>query len=133
MFKMSLKHKAFADEYLVNGMNGQRAYMKVYNIIREDTARVNASKLLTNPNIKDYISAAQKELEKKQLISKEEVIQRLLQIQALHWLDTKGAPSAVRALENINKMLGYNEAEKIDIKAEIENKTLRDYLDFDNE
>jgi len=130
---LNLKHKKFADEYIKNGFNGKQAYLKVYTDVAESTAGVNASKLLNDTKVKEYILDYQKKVEERSMITKEEIIQRLLQIQDLHWIDTKGAPSAVRALENINKMLGYNSAEKIDIKAEIENKTLRDYLDFDNE
>lgn len=57
---MTNKHKAFADEYLSNGMIGSRAYMSVYKSVKkEETARVNASRLLTNIKIKSYIAAEQ--------------------------------------------------------------------------
>jgi fumarate hydratase class II len=127
---MNLKHKAFADEYISNGFNGKDAYLKIYPKVADSTATVNASKLLNDTNIQGYILDIQAKLEKKSLITKEEIIKDLLEIKDLYKKEGKFSHNSIRAIENINRMLGYNEAEKIDIKAEIENKTLRDYLDF---
>lgn len=50
------KQRAFADEYILNGGNGTQAYLKVYkNVKNEETARANASRLLTNANVANYI------------------------------------------------------------------------------
>lgn len=127
---MNLKHKKFADEYLSNGFNGKDAYLKVYPNVADSTATVNASKLLNDTNIQEYILDIQAKLEKKSLITKEDIIKDLLEIKDLYKKEGKFSHNSIRAIENINRMLGYNEAEKVDIKAEIENKTLRDYLDF---
>lgn len=53
---LSDKHKLFVVEYVAHNCNGTKAYMAVYNS-DEDTARVNASKLLTNTNIKAAVKA----------------------------------------------------------------------------
>lgn len=127
---LDLKHKAFADEYVSNGFNGLQAYLKIYPNVTEDTAKVSASRLLTKDNIKGYVLDIQSKLEKKSLITKEDIIKDLLEIKDLYKKEGKFSHNSIRAIENINRMLGYNEAEKVDIKAEIENKTLRDYLDF---
>ncbi|WP_420735324.1 terminase small subunit, partial [Enterococcus faecalis] len=48
------KHQVFADEWLID-MNGTRAYKVAYpNIKKDTTARVNASRLLTDANVKQY-------------------------------------------------------------------------------
>ena len=48
--------KKFCQEYLKLGMNATQAYMKVYKTCKkEETARTNASRMLTNANIKKYI------------------------------------------------------------------------------
>lgn len=59
--RLTDKQKKFADEYLID-LNGTQAYQRVYGC-KESTARINASKLLTNTNITDYIQAKQKKLE----------------------------------------------------------------------
>jgi phage terminase small subunit len=47
---LSRKHQKFVNEYLKR-WNGTRAYMAVYPKAQEDSARANASELLTKPNI----------------------------------------------------------------------------------
>jgi phage terminase small subunit len=55
-YDLTPKQRAFADEYILNGGNGTKAYLKVYkNVKNEETARVNASRLLTNANVANYI------------------------------------------------------------------------------
>lgn len=59
--KMNPKHREFALEYAFD-CNGTRAYRKVYGTKNDDTARVQASKLLTIPNIRELVDS---EIEKK--------------------------------------------------------------------
>ncbi|WP_448667500.1 terminase small subunit [Aerococcus viridans] len=55
-YGLTLKQRAFADEYITNGGNGTKAYFVAYpSTKKEVTARTNASKLLTNTNILKYI------------------------------------------------------------------------------
>ena len=55
-YGLTPKQRAFADEYILNGGNGTKAYLRVYkNVKNEETARVNASRLLTNANVSNYI------------------------------------------------------------------------------
>lgn len=55
-YGLTLKQRAFADEYIANGGNGTKAYFVAYpSTKKEITARSNASKLLTNTNILKYI------------------------------------------------------------------------------
>jgi len=50
---LRLRWIIFLDEYIKNGGNGQEAYKKAYPDIKNDeTARVNASRLLTNATVK---------------------------------------------------------------------------------
>lgn len=52
---MTEKQKRFCEEYLID-CNATRAYKAAYpNIKKDETARTNASRLLTNANIKKYI------------------------------------------------------------------------------
>lgn len=52
---MTDKQQIFADEYLKD-LNGSRAYKAAYPKVKKDSvARANASRLLTNANVKTYI------------------------------------------------------------------------------
>lgn len=71
------KQKRFADEWLVD-LNGTRAYKVAYPSVKKDeTARVNASRLLTNANVKTYIQERQKEREKRTEITQDSVLREL--------------------------------------------------------
>lgn len=71
------KQKRFADEWLID-LNGTRAYKAAYPSVKKDeTARVNASRLLTNANVKAYIQERQKEREKRTEITQDSVLREL--------------------------------------------------------
>jgi phage terminase small subunit len=48
-------HRLFAKEYVINFSNGMVAYKKVYPKVKDSTAKVQASKLLTKPNVQTWI------------------------------------------------------------------------------
>lgn len=77
MNELNKNQKAFCREYMKNGKNGLQAYMKVYKCKKEETAKANASRLLTNDNIQKYISELEKEIKEKDLITIEEIIKEL--------------------------------------------------------
>jgi phage terminase small subunit len=53
--KLNSRHLAFIDEYIVNGLNGTQAYLKVYRC-KMQTALANSAKLLGNANIKEELN-----------------------------------------------------------------------------
>lgn len=54
---MNAKHKAFADNYLKDPTrNARKAYQKVYPKAKDNTADVNASVLLKNTKVSEYIT-----------------------------------------------------------------------------
>lgn len=62
---MPEKHKAFVKEWIVNGWNGTRAYMKVYTDAIETTAASNSCALLRSTKIiqyKEYMKESFEEL-----------------------------------------------------------------------
>ena len=72
--ELTPKQKAFCDEYLKD-LNGTRAYKEIYKSAKKDiTARTNASKLLTNTNVKAYIAERMKEIQTEKTADLEEVI-----------------------------------------------------------
>ena len=73
--------KKFCQEYLKLGMNATQAYMKVYKTCKkEETARTNASRMLTNANIKNYISELQDKVEEKAIVKIEDIVNELFTI-----------------------------------------------------
>jgi hypothetical protein len=65
--------RAFIDEYIANGYNATRAYMKVHPKAKYESARALSSKMLTNLNIREAIA---KEFEARTM-KREEVLGRL--------------------------------------------------------
>lgn len=104
----------FCDEYLLNGMNATKAYLVAYPKSSEDTARRAASALMTKLDIINYIKEKQELTSISKGITKEEIIQDLIDIKNAN---KKDRPSiATKAIEVINKMQGYNAVEKQEIK-----------------
>lgn len=81
MTSLSNNQKLFCQEYLKLGMNGTQAYLKVYKSCKkEETARANASRLLTNANIQEYIKELQEKVEEKAVVSIEMIVDELTAI-----------------------------------------------------
>jgi hypothetical protein len=113
----NLRHKAFADEYLSNGMIGGKAYSSVYKSVKsEATADASASRLLSNDKIKAYIAEQQAQSAKTLRVSREEIIADLKQIKDSFKGADKYPPHAMKAIEILNKMLGYNEPDKTEVE-----------------
>lgn len=49
------KIKLFCRRYIENGFNGSKTYKEIYKVKNDNLAKVNASNLLTNANIREYI------------------------------------------------------------------------------
>jgi phage terminase small subunit len=69
------KQKRFADEYLID-CNATRAYKVAYpNVKKDETARVNGSRLLTNANVKNYISEQLEIIKSERVADAQEVME----------------------------------------------------------
>ena len=74
---MTIKQQAFADYYIKLG-NGTQAYLKAYpNVKREETARANSSRLLTNANVKSYIDERMAKLASERIADQQEILELL--------------------------------------------------------
>lgn len=81
MNTLSNNQKLFCQKYLELGMNGTKAYLEVYKSCnKEETARTNASRLLTNANIQEYIQELQSKVEEKAIVSIEDIVNELVAI-----------------------------------------------------
>lgn len=77
---MTKKQKIFADEYLID-LNATRAYREAYSSVKKDeTARANASRLLTNANVKKYIDDRLEEIHNEKTADAKEVMEYLTSV-----------------------------------------------------
>ena len=104
---MNERHKRFCDEYLANGLNGTQAYLSVYKSVKSDeVAAVNASKLLRNTKVIDYIKLEQEKTSSKLEITRESVLMDLQRIKENNEGDNP--QTSLKALDLIIKVLGFN-------------------------
>lgn len=112
------KQKRFCEEYVNNGFNGTQAYKKVYPNSSDDTARINACRLLTKANIKAYISEYQEELRNQNIMTATERMEWLSNViknkEKISYFDSNGVEhesnpymsDKMKAMEILNKMTG---------------------------
>lgn len=107
------KQDLFIKYYLANGMNATQAAISAgYS---PKSANEIGSENLAKPNIRHTLGVAQKSTAKKVGITKESLIADLVEIVQTYKLSGANTKDAIRAIENLAKMLGYNEADKVDI------------------
>lgn len=103
---LTRKEKAFCEEYIVNGGNASRAYSKAYGCAIED-ARKNYCKTFRKAEVKEYITALQKEAFAAACITAERVALRLSEIAFADKEDEYYTVSAqLKALDLLQKQLG---------------------------
>lgn len=74
---MTAAQRIFCDEYLID-LNATRAYKVAYPTVKKDnTAGVNASRLLRNAKVKSYIEERMAEKEAEAIASQDEVLKYL--------------------------------------------------------
>ena len=77
---LTAKQKIFADEYLID-LNATRAYKVAYpNIKKDETARANSSRMLTNANVASYVEKRMKDRQKRTEITQDMVLKELAKI-----------------------------------------------------
>lgn len=127
------KQKNFADEYLID-LNATRAYKVAYPKVKKDeSARANGSKLLTNTNVAAYIEKRMKDREKRTEITQDMVLQELAKIGFSNVTDfvtvegtwVKVKPTAEMPQDKLGVIAGIKEgANGIEIKLNDKEKAL---------
>lgn len=77
MAKMTIKQQRFADEYIISGNATQSAIIAGYS---QKYANTNASKLLQNTTIKNYIEERLEHLDSEKIADQKEILQYLTSI-----------------------------------------------------
>lgn len=101
---MTEKQKIFADEYIIC-LNATRAYKKAYpNVKKDEVARANGSRLLTNANVKAYIDEQLEKLQSERVADQQEVLEYLTSVmrgdktEPLLVLDGEGKQKVINAV-----------------------------------
>ncbi|MCM3131887.1 terminase small subunit [Paenibacillus polysaccharolyticus] len=111
---MKEQHKAFAD-YYIETMNGTESYKRAYpNCKKDATARVNASKLLANPNIQEYIKEILESKDAERIANQDEVLIYLTQVMRGEVKDQLGLETPVKERNKAAELLGKRYALWVD-------------------
>ncbi|MBP1906818.1 phage terminase small subunit [Paenibacillus turicensis] len=122
---MNERHKAFAD-YYIETMNATESYKKAYPSCKKDsTARTNASKLLTNANIQDYIKERMESKEEERIASQDEVLAFLTSVMRGEVKDQLGLETPVKDRNKAAELLGkryamWTDKQEIDTNAVVQ-------------
>lgn len=111
--KLTAKQERFVQEYLIS-LNATDAAIKAgYS---EKTAYSIGNENLSKPIIKAAIALSQAKTEETLLITKESLIEDLIAIKELNRFSERTSHVAIKAIEVINKMQGYNAVEKKEVE-----------------
>jgi phage terminase small subunit len=112
MEELTAKQRRFCEEYVLDWNATQAAIRAGYS---EKTAYSIGHENLSKPEIQAYISEIQKDLAKLAGVS---FLRNLLELKYIAYAGERDAeeptPYRIKAIETLNKMLGFNAAEKID-------------------
>jgi len=121
---LTFKQKLFVKHYMTNGYNATQAYLSAYPDSSYDSAKSSSTDLLANPYIKEYLQKEQEEVADALLITKEKLINKLLEI-----INSDGRQSdKVSAMKLLSDMTGFKDIKRIDITTG--SKSLADLLGF---
>lgn len=124
--ELNFKQKQFCHFY-IRDWNATKTYQKVYGVSAK-VASAASIRLIGNVRIKEYIELIQKDIEKLAGISKLKIVDILLK--KIYSKKTKSADQ-IKYIAELNKMLGYNAAEKSDIRINDLRKTTADLFPSD--
>ncbi|GAA0715551.1 hypothetical protein GCM10008904_32550 [Paraclostridium ghonii] len=117
------RQKQFCIEYLKD-LNATQAYLRVYDRIEYNTAKVNASTLLTNTNVKEYINDLIDEYKGNVDVEVGEIVKELKNIA----LDSDSRKSdKIKALELLGRWKQmFVDKKEIDVTGNVIEVTLED-------
>lgn len=110
---LNAKQLKFIEEYINNGFNGRKAYLKAYQTCKtERAADASAAKLLSNPSVKAKLEEEKEELRKKSDIKREEILRDLKIIKDSKYSDFCKIVKKTRIIDKINFETGEMEQEE---------------------
>lgn len=122
------RHLAFAQEYISNGYNSTKAYMKVYGV-NSSSAEVSGHRLLSNDKIRLYIDKHNAKTTKKFDISREWIAEELLK--TIQDCNNDGDKrNKISAINSLTKLFGLDAPSKNETNIQIANIKLSDLIGF---
>ena len=115
MKELTDQDKLFINTYLTNGFNSTEAYLTIKPGTKRATAATQGCILLKKPHIAEGIKEIQEKTIKKLDITKDELIADLIKIKDMNITNGANSFAAIKAIEVINKMLGFNAPEKQEV------------------
>lgn len=109
---MNSKRMLFCEEYLID-LNATRAYKKVYQTDKDNSARANASKLLQKQEVKEYIDERLEEIRQEKIANADEVLMTITAVMRTTVKDS----DKLKAAELLSKKYGLL-IEKIEQKTD---------------
>lgn len=91
----------FCEEYLID-LNATRAYKKVYQTDKDNSARANASKLLQKQEVKEYIEERLEEIRQEKIANADEVLMTITDVMRTTVKDS----DRLKAAELLSKKYG---------------------------
>lgn len=76
---LNKKRRAFVDDYIITG-NQTESYLNAYKGTSEKTAAANASRLMNDPDVIDYLDKKMKELDDELVADQKEVLKYLTSV-----------------------------------------------------
>jgi phage terminase small subunit len=134
--QISLKHKIFADEYILHS-DAIASYQKAYPKAKAESARVESYKILQNPTIAQYIQEGKDKIknarennlietikakDNSNILTREKIVEMTSNVVKLtynNFVATKDGDDAevyIKAVSALNKLEGHDAAKKIDQK-----------------
>lgn len=92
----------FCWEFVLRGDNATRAYKVVKPKVKESTARVEASKLLTNPDVIQRIDQIRDELKRRYRVTAEDLMEyhgKVLKVDRTEYLEETGDPKRLADID----------------------------------
>lgn len=118
MEELTPKQELFCQTYVKTG-NASEAYRTAYNAskMKDTTINEKSSRLLKEYKISTRVNFLRNKVEEKHDLTKDKIINRLKEIifaQEQLGVDKIDLTAMNKAIDTVNKMLGYNEPEKIE-------------------
>ena len=118
MEELTPKQELFCQTYVKTG-NASEAYRTAYNAskMKDTTINEKSSRLLKEYKISTRVNFLRNKVEEKHDLTKDKIVNRLKEIifaQEQLGVDKIDLTAMNKAIDTVNKMLGYNEPEKVE-------------------
>lgn len=129
-FGLTQKQSMFVEEYLINNFNASQAYLKIYGG-KETTANAAATRLLYVQKVQNYLNKRKADLAFEVNIKKADLLASLLKIHE-KCMENEDHRTAIQAIAQISKMLGYDAPVVSKVELEDKRKLTESILKLNN-